>query len=111
MLLPIVVANISLWIYLQYVYSRDIRQCFTCCDNACGTCIGTSSSIILYPITLIFCLVFSVFAVTVGWVINPILNLFYSFFILFGIKPSGEDHSKVSKIYILVLTIVCYYYF
>merc|ERR1712073_107160 len=98
MLLPVVVATISLWIYLQYVYSRDIRQCFSCCDNACGTCVGTSSSIILYPLTFILCLVFSVFAVVVGWVVNPILHLFYSFFILFGIKPSGEDQSKVSQV-------------
>jgi len=102
MLLPVVVAVISLWIYLQYVYSRDIREHFSCCDNACGTCVGTSSSIILYPLTFILCLVFSVFTVVIGWVVNPILHLFYSFFILFGIKPSGEDKSKVSQVKLMI---------
>jgi len=97
MLLPMVIATLCLLVYLGYVYSSDIKQgikrCFSCicCHTGVVNCIGTSISLIMFPLTFVFCLLFSSFLVVFGWVVNPFLQIIFAFFIFFGSKPGGEN--------------------
>ena len=101
MLLPMVVATLFLIVYLQYVYSMEIRQLFlNCCsDETHGQWFAYVASYLIAPLTFLLCILLSIFVIIVGWVVFPILRVFYSFFICFGNKPSGID-SRLKVIFL-----------
>ena len=99
MLLPMAVATLFLIGYLQYVYSMEIRQLFlSCCsDGIQGQWFAYVASYLIAPLTFLLCILLSLFVIILGWVVFPILRVFYSFFICFGNKPSGiNSRLKVS---------------
>jgi len=101
MLLPMVVATLFLIVYLQYVYSMEIRQLFlSCCsDKIHGKWFAYVASYLIAPLTFLLCIFLSILVIILGWVVFPILRVFYSFFICFGNKPSGID-SRLKVIFL-----------
>ena len=107
MLLPMVVATLFLIVYLQYVYSMEIRQLFlSCCsDGTHGQWFAYVASYLIAPLTFLLCIFLSILVIILGWVVFPILRVFYSFFICFGNKPSGID-SRLKVIFLTYYLII-----
>ena len=105
MLLPMVVATLFLIVYLQYVYSMEIRQLFlSCCsDGTHGQWFAYVASYLIAPLTFLLCIFLSLLVIIFGWVVFPILRVFYSFFICFGNKPSGID-SRLKVIFLVSIS-------
>ena len=105
MLLPMVVATFFLIVYLQYVYSMEIRQLFlNCCsDGIHGQWFAYVASYLIAPLTFLLCILLSIFIILLGWVVFPILRVFYSFFICFGNKPSGINSRLKVLIYLQLI--------
>ena len=97
MLLPMAIATICLLIYLLYVYHMEIRQYFIscCCTAACGKCFGTIASSLMVPFTFILCVILSIVVIFLSWIVSPLLQIFFAFFIAFGNNPSGNNESKL----------------